>query len=112
MTTTSIVSSVVGVIFALIIIIAYLLAFYYQIKNKIMSKVNGAIDDAEASGEVGAEKKAAVVVQLQGLIPAVFKPFLTKERLEVIVQAAFDRIESYAEKQVAKEIKSREGDNG
>lgn len=112
MTTASIISTAIGAVITVILIVVYMVAYYYQIKCKVMAQINGAVDDAEASGDNGAEKKAAVVAALRDLIPAIFKPILTEERLNKIVQIAFDSIESYAKKQATKNGKHKGGGNG
>ena len=50
----------------------------------------------------GAQKMAWVIEQITGYLPAWLKPFLTAEKIQVIVQGVFDKIKEYADIQIAK----------
>lgn len=78
-------------------------SYYLHVKNRILAKITAEIDEEEIDGVSGATKKAEVITQLQKLIPAVIKPFITVKVLDALVQIAFERIESYAKKQVEKQ---------
>ena len=77
-------------------------SYYFYIKKKIAEKIADEINNAEDSDKVAEEKRDLVVAQLKALIPAMFRPFITDTVLEGMVQAAFDKIEEYAKKQVEK----------
>ena len=50
------------------------------------------VDNAEIDDVEGPAKKAEVIAQLQKLIPAVLKPFITYKMLDALVQTVFDGI--------------------
>lgn len=90
---------IINILLVLAFVALSCLTYYFDIKRKLQEKVNGAISDAEDLERDGAEKMAAVVDSLLSIIPPIFKPFLTRKAVEKIVQAAFDKIEEYAQKQ-------------
>ena len=49
----------------------------------------------------GAQKMAWVIEQITGYLPAWLKPFLTAEKIQVIVQGVFDNITKYVDLQVS-----------
>lgn len=99
---------ILTIVFAVLTIIGAVVSYYLYFKNKITAAINGEIDDAEIDGKVGEEKMAEVITQLKKLIPAILRPFITDEMLQTLVQAAFDKIESYAEKQAKKQTNATE----
>lgn len=79
------------------------IAFYLDTKKKIQEQVNGEIDAAEDTDKKDKEKMAYVVDNIyNNLVPRILRPILNKKAIEKIVQAAFDKIEDYARKQIAK----------
>ncbi len=93
---------ILTIVFAVLTIAGTLGSWYFYVKNKINAAIAGEIDSAENNDVDGKQKMAIVVEQLQTIIPAVLKPFFTKQLLESLVQAAFDKIEDYAKKQAGK----------
>ena len=81
------------------------LSYYLQLKKKIVEQANAEISNAEDVSKLGAEKMAYVVSQLKGIVPKAVRFLFTDKVLERIVQAAFDKIEEYAQKQAAKKSK-------
>lgn len=102
---------ILTVVFAVLTIVGILVSYYFYIKGKITKAIAGEIDNAEAEDIEGPKKKAEVIAQLQNLIPAVLKPFITYAMLDKLVQTVFDGIERYAKKQVAKKA-ARKDDEG
>ena len=90
---------VISIITSVLSIALAFVGYYFDVKAKISEKAVGLIDDCEQDGTCGADKMALVVTELYKLVPAFFKPILNKKTLERIVQALFDKIEEYAEKQ-------------
>ena len=90
---------ITGVIMGIIALLSTFISYYFHIKEKIGKAASGAIDSAEESGGVGAEKFEMAVEQLNALIPRVIKPFITDDLVRKLVQETFDSIESYARKQ-------------
>lgn len=91
---------ILNILVAVAAVVLAFVGYYFYVKNKIQAALNGEINDEENS-EAEA-KHQEVVERLQALVPAVLKPFLTQKVLTALVQAAFDKIEEYAAKQVAK----------
>ena len=90
------------VLSALLALISFLLSFvgyYFYIRSEVYKKTEDAVNNAEAQGTVGKEKLKAATEQLYATVPTVLKPFFSREQLESIVQAAFDKIEEYAKRQ-------------
>ena len=80
-------------------IIAAVAAYYIHVKKKVTERAVELINNVEELDLVGEEKKELVVEELQKLIPAAFKPFLTKSILDALVQLLFDQIDSFVKKQ-------------
>lgn len=93
---------VLTIVFAILSIAGILVSYYLGIKNKITKAIADEVDKAEIDEVDGPAKKAEVIAQLQKLIPAVLKPFITYNMLDRLVQTVFDGIERYAKKQVVK----------
>lgn len=97
--------AIINLIFGVIAVVASFVGWYFYIKGKAYKAAEGAVDNAEQDGKTGAEKLEIATDQVYAIIPVVLKPFITKEIVRGIVQAAFDKIESYAKKQVEKNKK-------
>lgn len=93
---------ILTVVFAVLSIVGILVSYYFYVKNKITKAIADEVDNAEIDDVEGPAKKEEVIAQLQKLIPAVLKPFITYKMLDALVQTVFDGIERYAKKQVKK----------
>ena len=102
---------ILTVVFAVLTIVGIFVSYYFYIKNKITKAIAGEIDNAEIDDVEGPKKKAEVIAQLQTLIPAVLKPFITYNVLDKLVQTVFDGIERYAKKQVEKKAAEKKDEN-
>ena len=91
------------IILTILAIVGYFLSYYFHVKAKIYAATESAVNDAEQNDKTASEKMAFAVNQIYEIVPAALKPFITKAVIEKIVQAAFDKIDEYAEKQVKKE---------
>lgn len=96
----------VQIIIDVLMVIFGFLSIYIKTKTDIYEQVSGKIAEAEdlykdytKSGNL---KFQWVVETLYSYIPAIMKPFITKEFIGGIVQKAFDSIEKYAEAQLDK----------
>ena len=98
MTTAQIIDIVLGVLAVLISFVGY----YFYIRAKINKAATDAVNDAEEPDKIGAEKLEAAVDQVYALVPAVLKPILNKTIIAQLIQEAFNKIEAYAKKQIAK----------
>lgn len=99
---------ILTVVFAILTIAGILVSYYFYIKSKITKAIAGEVDNAEQDDIEGPKKKAEVIAQLQTLIPAVLKPFITYAMLDKLVQTVFDGIERYAKKQVEKKVAKKD----
>ena len=72
------------------------------IKNKILAAANNAINTAEDTDKVEAEKMAVALAEIQKILPIGAKFIFTEERIRTLLQAAFDGIEMFAKKQANK----------
>ena len=102
---------ILTVVFAILTIAGILVSYYFYVKNKITKAIADEVDNAENDDVEGYAKKAEVIAQLQKLIPAVLKPFITYKMLDALVQTVFDGIERYAKKQVTKKAEKTDEDS-
>ena len=99
------VAQIINIVLAVLSVAATFVGYYFYIRGKAYKAAQDAVDQAEQDDKTGEEKLAAAVEQVYALIPAVLKPIISREIVKGIVQAAFEKIESYAKKQVAKKGK-------
>ena len=91
---------IINIVLAVLSIALALVSYYFDIKKKLIEQANVEIADAENLARAGQEKMEFVVDKLYNtIVPAMWRPLLTKPKIEVIVQAIFDKIEEYAQKQ-------------
>ena len=102
---------ILTVVFAILTIAGILVSYYFYVKNKITKAIADEVDNAGIDDVEGPAKKAEVIAQLQKLIPAVLKPFITYKMLDALVQTVFDGIERYAKKQVKKKAEKTDEDS-
>ena len=79
--------------------IAAFCSHYLYIVGQLYRRVSEAIDKAENQFYKGSEKFALAVDNLMEAIPIFLKPLIRRSFVEKVVQSAFDKIESYAQKQ-------------
>lgn len=97
--------AIINILLGILAIIVSFISWYFYVKSKIYKATEGAVNDAEQDGKTAEEKLSMAVEQVYSVIPAILKPIISKEVVRGIVQAAFDKIEAYAKKQVAKKGK-------
>lgn len=98
---------ILGVIQVVLYIFLGGLALWFKTNGKLNKMVDSLIDKAESEFtgfKQGNEKFQAVVGWLYDLIPAALKPFFPQKFIEALVQNAFDRVTSYAKKQLDKAV--------
>lgn len=105
------IGEILSIVFAVITVALGFISYYFYIRNKLQKQIATEIDSAENLDEVGAEKMASVVSALKQLVPAILKPFITDNLIQSLVQAAFDSITAFAQKQVEKESNVTEATN-
>ena len=91
------------IISSLVSVVAICLGYYKFIRKKLETGALDAINKAELTGYPGAEKMQYAVDAVYNIVPAVLKPFFTKELIEVIIQGVFDKMEEYARQQLKEE---------
>lgn len=99
MNTAEIISLVLGIVG----FITTCLSYYFAIRYKIKSSCEDAINNAEDSGESAEGKLELAVEQVYAIIPAIVKPIFTKAIVRQMVQATFDKIKAFAEKEKEKD---------
>ena len=95
--------TILNVIFVLLALFFTCLSYYFYIRAKINAATEDAVNNAEQDDKTAQEKMSFAVNQIYEIVPIAFKPFITKKRIQAIVQKAFDSIEAYAEKQKKKQ---------
>ena len=80
--------------------VAILISYYFHIRKILEHEALDAINKAEETDKIGKEKMELAIDTVYNSLPAVVKPFITRVLLETIIQAVFDKVEEYAQKQV------------
>lgn len=101
MTTEHIIEIALGIL----AVLATFVGYYFYIKAKISKAATDAVNDAEEPDKIGVEKFKLAVEQVYALVPAILKPIINKTLIKRLIQEAFEKIEEYAEKQLAKKDK-------
>jgi len=98
--------SILGIAEAALAVIVFVIAAYYRRSAVLRGFIAELILDAEEEfakqEKAGALKMAWVIDQLYAYVPAIFKPLITRESLQKLVQAVFDKIAAYADIQIKK----------
>lgn len=94
--------TILTIIFAVLTILGAGVSYYFFVKNKILAAANNAINTAEDTDKVEAEKMAVALAEIQKILPIGAKFIFTEERIRTLLQAAFDGIELFAKKQANK----------
>lgn len=98
--------TILGIVEAALAVVIYLAAFYYKRSSVLRGFIAELIADAEEEfakqEKAGAQKMEWVIDQLYAYVPVIFKPFITREKLNELVQAVFDQVARFADVQVAK----------
>ena len=80
-----------------------LLSYYIHIRRTLEKEALDAINDAEKTDKIGAEKMKQAVETVYSALPVAVKPFISKSLIETVIQGVFDKVEDYARKQSEKE---------
>lgn len=105
------ISNILTIVFAIITVIISVISYYLYIRKKITEAATGAVNNAEDLPTDGEAKKTAAVDAIYSIIPVIVKPLFSKVFIAQIVQAAFDKIEAYAKKQIAKKTSAKSDDS-
>lgn len=98
------IAQIVNIILGVLSVVISFIGYYFYIRQKVSQAATNAVNDAEQDGKTGKEKLQAATEQVYAIIPAVMKPIIPRTVVEGLVQAAFDKIEEYANKQVKKKF--------
>lgn len=91
---------VLEIVLGVVAIAVTFLSYYLSIKNTIRKHIGDAINSAEETDKIGAEKMAIAVEQVYSLVPPILKSVFTKEVLSGLIQEVFDKMQEFAQKQV------------
>jgi hypothetical protein len=96
------------IISSLVSVVAICLGYYRYIRKKLETGAVDAINKAELTAYPGVEKMQYAVDIVYNIVPAVLKPFFSRDVIEVMIQGVFDKMEEYARQQIkdAEEIAS------
>ena len=83
-------------------IVATILGYYQHIKKRLEQEALDAINKAEETDKIGAEKMQDAIKMVYDIIPVVARPFISEKLIETIIQGVFDKVEEYARKQLEK----------
>lgn len=95
-------SYIISIVLGVLAAVASFVGYYFYIRSKLAKAATGAVNDAEKEDKTGAEKLQIAVDQVYALVPAILKTIISREIVQGLVQAAFDKIEEYAKKQLEK----------
>lgn len=84
-------------------IVVTVIGYYQHIKKRLEQEALDAINKAEDTDKIGAEKMQDAIKMVKDMIPAVAKPFISDKLIETVIQGVFDKVEDYARKQLEKE---------
>ncbi|MBQ8538673.1 MAG: hypothetical protein IJ433_03380 [Ruminococcus sp.] len=84
-------------------IVVTVIGYYQHIKKRLEQEALDAINIAEETDKIGAEKMQDAIKMVKDMIPAVAKPFISDKLIETVIQGVFDKVEDYARKQLEKE---------
>lgn len=94
---------ILQVLFLVVTVFFGLLSYYIHIRRKLEKDALDAINDAEQTDKIGAEKMKQAVETVYSALPVTVKPFISKSLIEMVIQNVFDKVEEYAKKQLEKE---------
>lgn len=93
---------ILTIVSSVITVAAAILGYYQHIKKRLEQEALNAINKAEETDKIGAEKMQDAIEMVYDMIPTVAKPFMSKKMVEMVIQGVFDKVEEYVRKQVKK----------
>lgn len=93
---------ILTIVSSVLTIIATILGYYQHIKKRLEQQALDAINRAEETDKIGAEKMQDAINMVYDMIPAVARPFISEKMIEIVIQNVFDKVEEYAQKQIKK----------
>lgn len=94
---------ILTIVSSVITVAAAILGYYQHIKKRLEQEALNAINKAEETDKIGAEKMQDAIEMVYDMIPAVARPFISEKMVEMVIQGVFDKVEDYARKQLEKE---------
>ena len=98
-------SEIINIILGVLALVFACVECREKVKGIVASAVNSAINYAEFRLGTGEEKMETAIKFVQDRVPAILKPFVTKEYIRKIIQIAFDKVEQYVETQIVRNQK-------
>ena len=83
-------------------IVVTIIGYYQHIKKRLEEEALNAINKAEETDKIGAEKMQDAIEMVYDMIPVVARPFISEKMVEMVIQGVFDKVEEYARKQIEK----------
>ena len=93
---------IISIILAVVAVVLACLVCFTQVKGIVFKVANEAINAAEDQNLAGSEKMEKAIDFVLTKIPAVFRIFITKEYIQKIIQAVFDKIKLFVAAQDSK----------
>lgn len=87
---------IVDIILTIVILILGAYGAYKSTGKTIQEKLSYLISKAAELDIIGAEKMKSVVAALYSYVPVVFRPYLTKEKLQQTAQKVYDDMKEFA----------------
>lgn len=87
---------------SILTIVVTIIGYYQHIKKRLEQEALNAINKAEETDKIGAEKMQDAIKMVYDMIPAVARPFVSEKLIEAVIQSVFDKVEDYARKQLEK----------
>lgn len=90
---------IINIVMAVVAVGSLCVTGYVNIKKKIQLEAENAINDAEDTDLVGAEKMEQAIDSVLAALPRVALTFVTRDAIRKVIQTVFDGMETYARKQ-------------
>ena len=98
------------IIVTILMVVGGYLVSYFKTKNTLIEEAKNAINSAEQAyqdtAKAGGQKMEWVVDYLYTLVPVMIKPFISRDMVQKLVQAAFDAMKKFADSQLDKVVDS------
>lgn len=104
------IAKIINIAIPILAVLMTFVGYYFYIKSQAEKAASVAINKTEPNikdSKTSDEKLNEAIEQVYNLIPITARVFIPKPVVRGIVQVAFDNIEEYAKKQIAK--KSNKG---
>ena len=92
--------TILSIVMTVLTVVVTIISYYLSVKKLIQEEALKAINIAEELDLLGEEKMAVAVDAVYKVLPLPAKAFVTKSMLEITIQAVFDQVKAFAEKQV------------